>query len=211
MDAGPVDAVGISNQRASTVVWDRATGEPVGPGIGWQDLRTVGTCLQLRAEGIRDLLRKLDVPHDIDTLRTELAATGSETKIKKIAKRLKVLEAFNKSPFPLSPAPRFNERIIALNLLGPMYVSQEANRVMQAQDGGGLDSTWLAVVGPDDGDGTLERLAGAVLFQIEDQTALVAIASEIQRRHPRVMRGAESVLRAPKPSRLLSLCATTSG
>ncbi len=49
------------------------------------------------AEGIRDLLRKLDVPHDIETLRTELAATGSETKIKKIAKRLKVLEAFNKS------------------------------------------------------------------------------------------------------------------
>ncbi|MGZ5072955.1 MAG: DNA-directed RNA polymerase subunit beta', partial [Usitatibacter sp.] len=49
------------------------------------------------AEGVRELLRKLDVPHDIDTLRTELAATGSETKIKKIAKRLKVLEAFNKS------------------------------------------------------------------------------------------------------------------
>src|SRR5438093_3230229 len=49
------------------------------------------------AEGIRDLLRKLDVPRDIDELRTELAATGSETKIKKIAKRLKVLEAFNKS------------------------------------------------------------------------------------------------------------------
>src|SRR6187397_50464 len=49
------------------------------------------------AEGIRDLLRKLDVGHDIDTLRQELAATGSETKIKKIAKRLKVLEAFNKS------------------------------------------------------------------------------------------------------------------
>jgi DNA-directed RNA polymerase subunit beta' len=49
------------------------------------------------AEGIRDLLRKLDVGHDIETLRTELASTGSETKIKKIAKRLKVLEAFNKS------------------------------------------------------------------------------------------------------------------
>lgn len=51
-EAGPVDAVGISNQRASTVVWDRATGEPVGPGIGWQDLRTLGRCLELRAEGI---------------------------------------------------------------------------------------------------------------------------------------------------------------
>jgi glycerol kinase len=50
--AGPVDAVGISNQRGSTIVWDRATGEPVGPGIGWQDLRTVGQCLALRADGI---------------------------------------------------------------------------------------------------------------------------------------------------------------
>jgi len=52
-DAGPVDAVGISNQRGSTVVWDRATGEPVGPGIGWQDLRTIGACLTLRAQGVR--------------------------------------------------------------------------------------------------------------------------------------------------------------
>ena len=50
---GPVDAVGISDQRGSTVVWDRATGEPVGPGIGWQDLRTIGACLTLRAEGVR--------------------------------------------------------------------------------------------------------------------------------------------------------------
>lgn len=50
---GPVGAVGIANQRASTVVWDRATGEPVGPGLGWQDLRTVGDCLVLQAEGIR--------------------------------------------------------------------------------------------------------------------------------------------------------------
>ncbi|MGY6500261.1 MAG: FGGY family carbohydrate kinase [Acidimicrobiales bacterium] len=50
---GGVEAVGIANQRASTVVWDRATGEPVGPGIGWQDLRTVGECLVLQADGIR--------------------------------------------------------------------------------------------------------------------------------------------------------------
>ncbi len=52
-DGGPVAAVGIANQRASTVVWDRASGVPVGPGIGWQDLRTVGTCLVLQGEGIR--------------------------------------------------------------------------------------------------------------------------------------------------------------
>jgi len=50
---GPVSGVGIANQRGSTVVWDRASGVPVGPGIGWQDLRTVGTCLVLRDQGIR--------------------------------------------------------------------------------------------------------------------------------------------------------------
>lgn len=52
-DGGPVEAVGIANQRASTVVWDRSTGEPVGPGIGWQDLRTAGVCLMLQQQGIR--------------------------------------------------------------------------------------------------------------------------------------------------------------
>ncbi|HEX4979284.1 MAG TPA: FGGY-family carbohydrate kinase [Acidimicrobiales bacterium] len=50
---GEPAAVGIANQRASTVVWDRATGEPVGPGLGWQDLRTIGTCLVLQASGFR--------------------------------------------------------------------------------------------------------------------------------------------------------------
>ena len=49
------------------------------------------------AEGVRELLRAIDLKPEIETLRTDLAATTSETKIKKIAKRLKVLEAFNKS------------------------------------------------------------------------------------------------------------------
>ena len=35
------------------IVWDRATGVPVGPGLGWQDLRTIGACLALRADGVR--------------------------------------------------------------------------------------------------------------------------------------------------------------
>lgn len=52
-ESGPVAAVGIANQRASTVVWDRSSGEPVGPAIGWQDLRTVGECLALQAQGLR--------------------------------------------------------------------------------------------------------------------------------------------------------------
>jgi glycerol kinase len=52
-DGGSVEAVGVANQRASTIVWERATGKPLAPGIGWQDLRTVGDCLVLQAEGIR--------------------------------------------------------------------------------------------------------------------------------------------------------------
>ncbi|MCU4184076.1 glycerol kinase [Acidiferrimicrobium sp. IK] len=50
---GPVDAVGVTAQRASTVAWDARTGVPLGPGLGWQDLRTAGTCLELQADGLR--------------------------------------------------------------------------------------------------------------------------------------------------------------
>jgi DNA-directed RNA polymerase subunit beta' len=49
------------------------------------------------AEGVRELLRNLDLKNEVETLRTDLAATTSDTKIKKFAKRLKILEAFQKS------------------------------------------------------------------------------------------------------------------
>ncbi|MDO8960757.1 MAG: DNA-directed RNA polymerase subunit beta' [Methylophilus sp.] len=49
------------------------------------------------AEAIRELLRTMDINDQIETLRRDLSETGSEAKIKKIAKRLKVLEAFQKS------------------------------------------------------------------------------------------------------------------
>ncbi len=49
------------------------------------------------AEGVKELLRSLNISSEIITLREELAATGSDAKIKKIAKRLKVLEAFQNS------------------------------------------------------------------------------------------------------------------
>ena len=51
--AGPVAAVGITTQRSTTIVWDRQTGEPVGPGIGWQDQRTVMMFLAYQAQGLR--------------------------------------------------------------------------------------------------------------------------------------------------------------
>ncbi|MEZ5205309.1 MAG: FGGY family carbohydrate kinase [Acidimicrobiales bacterium] len=52
-DAGEVAAVGIANQRASTVVWDRTTGEPVGPGLGWQDLPDGDRLPDARRRGLR--------------------------------------------------------------------------------------------------------------------------------------------------------------
>ena len=53
------------------------------------------------AEGIRELLRSLNVEKEVEILRQELQATSSDTKIKKIAKRLKVLEAFQRSGMKL--------------------------------------------------------------------------------------------------------------
>jgi glycerol kinase len=51
--AGGISAVGIANQRATTVVWNKHTGVPIGPALGWQDLRTVVSCLILQGEGLR--------------------------------------------------------------------------------------------------------------------------------------------------------------
>jgi glycerol kinase len=49
--ARQVRAMGITNQRETTVLWDRQTGEPVAPAIVWQDRRTAGFCEDLRAAG----------------------------------------------------------------------------------------------------------------------------------------------------------------
>jgi len=55
---GDLAAVGITNQRETTVVWDRRTGTPIGPAIVWQDRRTAGECDRLRAEGHAPLIQK---------------------------------------------------------------------------------------------------------------------------------------------------------
>ena len=47
-DGGNVAAVGLSTQRESLLLWDRATGEPLGPMLSWQDQRTVADCARLR-------------------------------------------------------------------------------------------------------------------------------------------------------------------
>ena len=49
--SGDVAAIGITNQRETTVVWDRATGTPIAPAIVWQDTRTQAICDELAALG----------------------------------------------------------------------------------------------------------------------------------------------------------------
>lgn len=50
-DAGSLAAVGISNQRETTVVWSRSTGQPIANAIVWQDTRTAEACARLAADG----------------------------------------------------------------------------------------------------------------------------------------------------------------
>jgi len=57
LDAGQVAAIGITNQRETTIVWDRATGIPVHRAIVWQDRRTSAFCEALKAEGFEDTVK----------------------------------------------------------------------------------------------------------------------------------------------------------
>jgi glycerol kinase len=56
LNARDLAAVGITNQRESTVLWDRRTGRPVAPVIVWQDRRTAGRCAALMADGYGPLI-----------------------------------------------------------------------------------------------------------------------------------------------------------
>jgi len=55
---GEIAAIGITNQRETTILWDRATGTPVAPAIVWQDRRTAEMCDRLRAQGQEALVRE---------------------------------------------------------------------------------------------------------------------------------------------------------
>lgn len=52
-----IEAIGISNQRETTVLWDRSTGKPVTPAIVWQDSRTAVRCDDLKKNGYTDLFK----------------------------------------------------------------------------------------------------------------------------------------------------------
>src|ERR1700722_718520 len=50
--------IGITNQRETTVVWERDTGEPICPAIVWQDRRTAAFCDDLKKQGLADLIQR---------------------------------------------------------------------------------------------------------------------------------------------------------
>ena len=58
ISARQLRAIGLTNQRETTVLWDRQTGQPVAPAIVWQDRRTAEHCETLRAQGHADAIRR---------------------------------------------------------------------------------------------------------------------------------------------------------
>lgn len=58
LNATSITAIGITNQRETTVVWDRKTGNPVYNAIVWQDKRTASICEELKSRGLQDYVRE---------------------------------------------------------------------------------------------------------------------------------------------------------
>ena len=57
LEGGEIVAIGITNQRETTGVWDRRTGEPIHPAIVWQSRQSSGVCDRLRAKGLEEEVR----------------------------------------------------------------------------------------------------------------------------------------------------------
>src|SRR5262245_50375799 len=56
--AADIAAIGLTNQRETTLLWDRKTGEPLAPAIVWQDRRTAALCDSLREQGRAPLFQQ---------------------------------------------------------------------------------------------------------------------------------------------------------
>ncbi len=65
MNGASIAAIGITNQRETTIVWDRETGQPIYNAIVWQDRRTADFCDQLKEQGLEEKVRaKTGLPID---------------------------------------------------------------------------------------------------------------------------------------------------
>ncbi|NBC49460.1 MAG: glycerol kinase GlpK, partial [Gammaproteobacteria bacterium] len=56
--ANDIQAIGITNQRETAVLWERASGKPIGRAIVWQDRRTAGFCDELKAQGRTEMVQR---------------------------------------------------------------------------------------------------------------------------------------------------------
>ncbi|MBI9034607.1 MAG: glycerol kinase GlpK [Bacteroidales bacterium] len=84
LSPGQISSIGITNQRETTIVWNKKTGKPIYPAIVWQDTRTSDYCNTLKEEGYETLIRK----------KTGLLIDSyfSATKVKWILKNVKGAE-----------------------------------------------------------------------------------------------------------------------
>ena len=74
IDATQIAGIGITNQRETSILWERATGKPVCPAIVWQCRRTAPVCDKLRAEGLEPMIReRTGLPIDAYFSATKLA------------------------------------------------------------------------------------------------------------------------------------------
>lgn len=86
LTAPDIAAIGITNQRETTVVWDRETGEPVHHAIVWQDRRTAAACDRLKARGLAPMIkRKTGLVVDAYFSATKLAWILRKRKTGKLA------------------------------------------------------------------------------------------------------------------------------
>ena len=85
LTSNEISGIGITNQRETTVVWDRTTGVPVYNAIVWQDRRTSDYCSSLRKDNVDKLIRRLT--------GLELDAYFSATKIQGILNNMKGAKA----------------------------------------------------------------------------------------------------------------------
>jgi glycerol kinase len=80
IDAGELEALGIANQRETTLLWERSTGRPVAPAIVWQDRRTADRCRELDTDLIRELTGLVPDPYfsatKLEWLLRDRAAAG---------------------------------------------------------------------------------------------------------------------------------------
>lgn len=86
--AKQIAAIGITNQRETTVVWDKATGQPIYPAIVWQSRQSNHYCEELRAQGKEDIFKKktgllLDPYFSASKIRFILDATNSQDRADK--------------------------------------------------------------------------------------------------------------------------------